>query len=225
MLSFLRGNAPETLGSLLYADICFNLLATEEDAAWLTNFSNTLQVLGFSAVVNVVSAPDSEASNLPFPLPIGLSPLLSIGKDLKAVLNELKNRNLKKSYLFIEADKNCLISELEDAIFQLELQGYQPILTQAERYSCLQDNARNTKRLMDRGCLFHTNMLAFAGYGGQAEKRLVEKLLTDRQVSFMGTGITSEESLKRFKAFNGSRRLFRLLTNNLVKNKQLLSKD
>ncbi|MCL4639225.1 MAG: hypothetical protein QHC79_03975 [Pseudosphingobacterium sp.] len=223
MLSFLRGNASETLGNLLYSDICFNIQATERDTAWLTNLSGTLQVLGFSAVVNVVSTPDSEALILPLALPMGIAPLLTIKKDIKAVLNELKNRKVQKPYLFIEADKNCPISELEDAIFQLELQGYQPILTLAESFICLQDNYRNAKRLMDRGCLFHTNILAFAGYCGQAEKRLAEKLLTDGLVSFLGTGIASEEGLRHFKSFNGSRKLLRLLANNPIKNKELLS--
>ncbi|MFD2965364.1 MULTISPECIES: CpsB/CapC family capsule biosynthesis tyrosine phosphatase [Olivibacter] len=224
MLSFLRANTPDTLGSLLKLDICFDLYADKTNDNWLVELGKTQQQAGFEAILNVAHNMNVESIRSPnLPLPLHVVPLVGIKKDAASEIPNIQKTKQSQTYVFIETNRQCAGGELEDVIFRLELQGYLPILTQADRYTCLQDNYRNAKRLIDRGCLLHTNLLSLTGHQGTTGKRLAEKLLTDGLVSFFGTGIASNEGLQLVKSFKGTRKLLRVLANNPIKNSELLA--
>jgi tyrosine-protein phosphatase YwqE len=65
---------------------------------------------------------------------------------------------------------------IKDILFEMEMQGYQPIIAHPERYVYLQQNKEFYAELKDIGCMFQLNLLSLAGYYGRSVKDLAEYL-------------------------------------------------
>src|SRR5215470_14433080 len=56
--------------------------------------------------------------------------------------------------------------ELKEILFEMQMQGYQPVIAHPERYTYLQQNKDFYDELKDTGCLFQLNILSLSGYYG-----------------------------------------------------------
>lgn len=224
MLSFLSGFAANPIGEVLRADINISFLSKERDSGPSGELSRRLRKSGFTHVIILSPTADGgEQRGLNEGEPsVERVGLYLIERDLERLLKGGKAATMGNHYLPIGADKGIPISHLEDAVFQLQLKGYMPVLVQAERYAYLQANYRNIKRLIDRGCLLHIDILSLAGTQGHAAKKLSDKLLHDSYASFIGTGIGTLEDHKKFTSLERSRKLSKLLQSASIRNRELI---
>ncbi|GAA4785446.1 hypothetical protein GCM10023231_11680 [Olivibacter ginsenosidimutans] len=225
MISFLLGNASTTVGEVLGTDISMGMLSAKADKMPLKELILHLKNSGYEHLIGIttkdhLTAFDPEAENPDLNIKIGR--LYSLEKDLHEILHGQQVCTLGKNYLLIEADKDAPSSHLEDAVFLLQVKGYTPVLMQAELYGHLQDNYRNIKRLLERGCLLQMDMLSLTGYLGTAAKRLAHKLIHDNYVSFIGSGVTTPEEHKKCHTLLHSRRLAKLLRAAGIRNRELM---
>src|SRR5690606_2583653 len=61
---------------------------------------------------------------------------------------------------------------LKDILFEMQMQGYQPIIAHPERYIYLERARDFYDELKETGCLFQLNLLSVAGYYGKSAQDL-----------------------------------------------------
>src|SRR5213075_1701845 len=66
--------------------------------------------------------------------------------------------------------------DLKEVIFEMQLQGYQPVIAHPERYIYLEQNKTFYAELKDTGCLFQLNALSLSGYYGHSVMELAHYL-------------------------------------------------
>jgi protein-tyrosine phosphatase len=108
-----------------------------------------------------------------------------------------------KKYILFETSYMNSSPYLNQIVFLLQSQGYQPVLAHPERYVYLFDNFSKLEELHRKGLLFQVNLNSLSGYYSKASKLLAEKLIDRKMVSFLGTDCHGE---KHMKALNEARK-------------------
>lgn len=92
---------------------------------------------------------------------------------------------------------------IKDILFEMQMQGYQPIIAHPERYVYLQTQKDFFVELKDAGCLFQLNLLSLTGGYGRAVNELANYLLKNDFYDLAGTDLHHAghlESLKKYQA-------------------------
>ena len=107
---------------------------------------------------------------------------------------------LKDSYVLVEIGFISIPNIFYEVIFQLQINGYKPILAHPERYSFLFNDMKEVYKLKNVGCMFQFNLLSLTNYYGEDVKKFCEKLLIENLVDFTGSDI---HSIRDIDAFEG----------------------
>jgi tyrosine-protein phosphatase YwqE len=102
----------------------------------------------------------------------------------KTPLLTLKDNLVLVEFSFINAPINY-----KSQLFQLQIQGYQPVLAHPERYIYLDRNRMVYDELKDAGCLLQLNILSLAGHYGRPTQELAQYLLKKQYINFLGTDL------------------------------------
>lgn len=78
---------------------------------------------------------------------------------------------------------------IKDILFEMQMQGYQPVIAHPERYSYLLRNKEFYDELRDTGCLFQLNLLSLGGGYGKTVLELAQYLLKNNFYSLAGTDL------------------------------------
>jgi len=78
---------------------------------------------------------------------------------------------------------------IKSILFEMEMQGYQPIIAHPERYQYLEKNRDFYRELKDVGCLFQLNILSLAGHYGRSVTELAHYLLKNDYYNLLGTDL------------------------------------
>jgi tyrosine-protein phosphatase YwqE len=85
--------------------------------------------------------------------------------------------------------------QLKDIIFEMQMQGYQPVFAHPERYHYYFSKKNELEEIRSAGCLFQSNLLSFSGYYGPDVLRSAEWLATMNMVDLLSTDIHHERHL------------------------------
>lgn len=105
---------------------------------------------------------------------------------------------LKKGEKLLTVSGNMVLSEfslayaphgLKDILFEMQMQGYQPIIAHPERYTYLEGNKDFYEELKDIGCLFQLNILSLAGHYGKSTQELANHLIKKGYYDLVGTDL------------------------------------
>ena len=107
---------------------------------------------------------------------------------------------LKDNYILVEIGFISIPNIFYEVIFQLQINGYKPILAHPERYSFLFNDMKEVYKLKNVGCMFQINLLSLTNYYGEDVKKFCEKLLIENLVDFTGSDI---HSIRHINAFEG----------------------
>ena len=111
--------------------------------------------------------------------------------------------------------------DLQQTLFEMQIQGYQPIIAHPERYVYLNHRKHFFDELKEAGCLFQLNILSLGGYYGKGVQELAEYLLKQNLYSFAGTDLHGARHLAALQKLAASP-LYTLLKDGYVlKNKSL----
>lgn len=110
--------------------------------------------------------------------------------------NGFKNLRQKKDLLAID-NKYVLIEMgfleispiLENEIFQLQLNGYTPILAHIERYLYLSSDISYCIQLLNMGCHFQLNLFSLVGYYGKKVQKFALELFKLELYQWAGTDL------------------------------------
>jgi protein-tyrosine phosphatase len=78
---------------------------------------------------------------------------------------------------------------LKDILFDMQMQGYQPIIAHPERYIYLEKNKEFYEELKDIGCLFQLNILSLTSHYGRSVHELAQYLIKKGYYNLAGTDL------------------------------------
>ena len=203
-----------------YTDIHSHLLPGIDDGA--TDFNQTkklydsMKSLGFDQIITTPHVIKSVWNNTKS----GIQSLeKKTSEDLKTIINKnqfhaaaeymmdvdfvelfKKERllTLKDNYLLVEMSYMNAPLQLYEIIFDLQIEGYIPVLAHPERYLFYNQNFNEYKRLKKAGCLFQLNLLSTVGYYGVEAQKTANKLLENNMINFVGSDIHHEGHINAF---------------------------
>ncbi len=86
--------------------------------------------------------------------------------------------------------------DLQEVLFQMQLQGYQPLIAHPERYIYLASHKSFLEDLKAGGCFFQLNLLSIAGHYGSSVQALAGYLVKAEMYDYAGTDLHGERHLK-----------------------------
>jgi tyrosine-protein phosphatase YwqE len=106
---------------------------------------------------------------------------------------------------FVQPPRN-----LKQLIFEMQLQGYHPVIAHPERYGYYHSKKSALEELHALGCYFQSNLLSFSGYYGPAAQQAAEYLAEKGFTSILGTDLHHQrhlEALRELKLTNGLKKV------------------
>lgn len=97
-------------------------------------------------------------------------------------LMTLRNKEVLVEFSFYIEPAN-----FAQVIFEIQTQGYTPVIAHPERYTYFSEKIEVFRDLKHRGCMLQLNALSIGGYYGRTEKQLAEKLLYENLYDYCGT--------------------------------------
>ena len=117
-------------------------------------------------------------------------------------LNLLKTEpllTLKDNYVLVEMSYLNPPIQLYDIVYQLQLEGYKPVLAHPERYLFYHFKTEEYTKLKKVGCLFQLNLLSVTGYYGKPVAEIAKKLLDDGMIDFTGSDTHHDRHVQAYK--------------------------
>lgn len=111
--------------------------------------------------------------------------------------------------------------DLQQVLFEMQIQNYQPVIAHPERYTYLLNRKELLDELKDAGCLFQANLLAFTGYYGKPVLELAEYLSKKGYYDFAGTDLHHVRHLQTLQKLSNSSLFTRLKEDGVFKNERL----
>lgn len=114
------------------------------------------------------------------------------------VLNKLEHKKVQtmgvSDYVLIEFSPNDEFRYIQQALQQVQMKGFHPIVAHIERYDCFHDHVDDVEYLIEMGAYVQVNAGSIVGTSGRTTKRFVKELLERQLVHFVGTDAHSSGS-------------------------------
>ncbi|MEO5564793.1 MAG: CpsB/CapC family capsule biosynthesis tyrosine phosphatase [Chitinophagaceae bacterium] len=130
---------------------------------------------------------------------------IELGAAAEYFLDEHVEDMLKQKQPLLTISENKVLVEfsmafpalnIKDILFEMQMQGYQPVIAHPERSIYLQQNKEFYDELRDTGCIFQLNILALGGHYGKSVSELAQYLLKNNFYSLAGTDLHHEGHLE-----------------------------
>jgi tyrosine-protein phosphatase YwqE len=107
--------------------------------------------------------------------------------------DQLKNKipllTISDNMVLVEFSMVTAPMDLQEVLFEMQMQNYQPVLAHPERYTFLGRKKEVYDQLKDAGCFFQLNLLSLSGYYGEGVQELAEYLLKKKYYDLAGTDL------------------------------------
>jgi tyrosine-protein phosphatase YwqE len=136
-----------------------------------------------------------------------------VDENLEQLLkNRSPLRTIRDNWVLIEISFLQPPLQLNNILFEMQLQGYQPILAHPERYLYYANNLSELVKLKDMGCKLQSNLLSFSGYYGKEVLRFAERLVDQQLICLLGTDLHHQRHLEGLKTLHYSKSLQKLMS-------------
>lgn len=136
-------------------------------------------------------------------------------------VQQLKNKipllTISGSMVLVEFSMLTAPMDLQEVLFEMQMQNYQPVLAHPERYTYLARKKETYDQLKDAGCLFQLNLLSLSGYYGETVQQLADYLLKRNYYDLAGTDLHHEKHLAQLQKIPSSQ-IDKLRDSGLFKN-------
>lgn len=145
-------------------------------------------------------------------------------------LDEHVEELLQKKEPLLTISENKVLTEfslafpsmnIKEILFEMQMQGYQPVIAHPERYIYLQRNKEFYDELRDIGCMFQLNILSLAGHYGRSVNELAQYLLKNNFYTLVGTDLHHAGHLEELAHFRLPAPIGKLLDVKKLVNKEL----
>ena len=118
-------------------------------------------------------------------------------------MNKVKSKEkmlcINDKYLLFEISYINPPDNLYNAIFELIVNGYTPLLAHPERYNYYMEKFDEYKKMKDGGALFQLNVNSLTGYYGVQSKKLAERLIDENMIDFIGSDLHGQRHMDALK--------------------------
>jgi tyrosine-protein phosphatase YwqE len=118
---------------------------------------------------------------------------------------------IKENWVLFEISFIQPPMKLKHLIFEMQLQGYQPVLAHPERYSFFYSKKAELQEIHSLGCLFQSNLLSFSGYYGPAAQQSAEFLAEKGFTTLLGTDLHHERHLDALRHLKMTKALSKVM--------------
>ncbi|HVK97684.1 MAG TPA: CpsB/CapC family capsule biosynthesis tyrosine phosphatase [Flavisolibacter sp.] len=108
--------------------------------------------------------------------------------------------------------------DLQQVLFEMQIQNYQPVIAHPERYIYLKQKKSFFDELKNAGAFLQLNLLSLTGYYGKAVQELAEYLVKKDMYDYAGTDLHNERHLEGLQRLSNSPMLDRLKDSGRIKN-------
>jgi len=108
--------------------------------------------------------------------------------------------------------------DLQEMLFEMQLQNYQPVIAHPERYSYLNRKREVFDELRNTGCLFQLNLLSLQGYYGSSVQELAEYLLKKDYYDFAGSDLHHDRHMTGLQKLKSAAWMRKLMESSSIKN-------
>lgn len=111
--------------------------------------------------------------------------------------------------------------QLDQVIFDLQLEGYTPVLAHPERYAYWHKSIDKLERLHEKGVHFQVNLGSLSGNYGPEIMKVAEKLALNDRISLLGSDTHHMLHIQLFRSLKTNPTMHRLLIENKLLNSTL----
>ena len=135
---------------------------------------------------------------------------------------ELKNKipllPISGNMVLVEISMINAPMDLQEILFEMQMQNYQPVIAHPERYIYMQRNKEFFAQLKDAGYYFQLNLLSLTGYYGNSVKELAEYFIKQEYYDLAGTDLHTTKQLEIFQKLSSLSSLQKLKDSGTIKN-------
>ena len=106
-------------------------------------------------------------------------------------------------------------------LFDLQIAGYKVVLAHPERYSYWNDDFKKYEELKNRNIFLQLNIVSLSGFYSEQSKKMAEKLIDKKMISFLGTDSHNFDYIKSVEESLFEKSLNKVLTTNNILNSTL----
>lgn len=128
-------------------------------------------------------------------------------EDFETMLARKELLPLKHNYVLVEMSYFQKPLNLKELIFNLEQQGYIPVLAHPERYNFIK-TIEEFQDLKKRGCRFQLNLLSLSAHYGPEIQKKASLLLKHDMYDFTATDAHHEKHLIKIAQISVSKKVF-----------------
>jgi len=121
--------------------------------------------------------------------------------------NKEKLLTIRDNWVLIEVSFIAPPPQLREVIFEMQLQGYQPVFSHPERYNYYHQHKTALEEIRNAGCILQCNLLSFTGYYGPIVLKAAESMATKKMVDLLATDLHHERHLEALQQLKLSREL------------------
>ena len=141
--------------------------------------------------------------------------------DFERKLKEEKLLTFGSNYLLFEISYMNPPDNLFHVIFEMQLQGYKPVLAHPERYNFWHADFQKYEAFVDKGILLQMNINSLSGYYSMATKKIAEQMIDKNMISFLGTDCHHIGHVNLMKEVVYEKHLLKLIESGTLLNKSL----
>lgn len=137
---------------------------------------------------------EKEVKKRNWPVELSLAAEYMIDEGFEAHL-EKGLLTLSENLVLVEFSFFQAYQGIEDLLFKIQLQGYQPVIAHPERYTYYFRKWDQLERFKDMGCLFQLNIPALTGYYGKEPLEAAKRILNQGWYNLAGTDLHRPKQL------------------------------
>ncbi len=110
---------------------------------------------------------------------------------------------------------------LTSTIFEMQTNGYKPILAHPERYGFWYNSFEKYHEMKDKGVFLQLNILSLIGHYSPETRKIAERLIDEDLISFLGSDCHNPHHQELMEEALTKKYLHKLLDSGLLKNREL----
>lgn len=122
------------------------------------------------------------------------------------------------NYLLFETSYLNEPLNLKEVVFMMQAAGYKPVLAHPERYMYLFNRFNEVVRIHEMGVMLQMNLNSLTGYYSEAARKMAEKLVDHKLLSFVGTDLHSSRQVDALRKAQTMPYLYKVMELSLLNN-------
>jgi tyrosine-protein phosphatase YwqE len=139
----------------------------------------------------------------------------------KLLANKEPLLTIKDNLVLVEFSMASEPIDLKEILFEMQLQGYQPVIAHPERYSYHERNSEFFAVMKSSGYWFQLNILSLAGLYGKSARTLAHNFIKNNYYELAGTDLHNPLHVRALSDPSITVELKKLLDSGTLKNMEL----